>query len=259
MLAGPVSRSWRRFLRFSLRGAIVLVLVIGAGLGWIVRSAHVQRDAVAAIRNARGSVIYDWQRKKTTLSLREKPKAPKWLVSLIGVDYFGHVIHVWLSPIETDAVIVQVGRLTPLESLSLSGSSVSDAGLAHLKGLTNLSVLELSGTHVTDAGLAHLKGLSTLSELQLDGTQVTDAGLKNLKGLTKLTHVVLDGDQITDAGVKELQQALPSLTIFLWPPANWNHAGDQSAESSNRGGGRREQGRRGRPIARRGVVRQPSQ
>jgi hypothetical protein len=28
-----VSRSWRRFLRFSVRGLIVVVLVIGAGLG----------------------------------------------------------------------------------------------------------------------------------------------------------------------------------------------------------------------------------
>ena len=46
----PVSHPWRRFLRFSVRGLIVVVLVIGAGLGWIVRQAHIQRDAVAAIR-----------------------------------------------------------------------------------------------------------------------------------------------------------------------------------------------------------------
>jgi hypothetical protein len=61
MLAGPVSRPWRRYLRFSVRGLIVLVLVIGAGLGWIVRSARMQREAVAAIKNAGGSVSYDWR------------------------------------------------------------------------------------------------------------------------------------------------------------------------------------------------------
>ena len=49
MSAVPVARPWRRFLRLSVRGLIVLVLVIGAGLGWLVRSAHIQRDAVAAI------------------------------------------------------------------------------------------------------------------------------------------------------------------------------------------------------------------
>ena len=34
----PVPRSWRRHLRFSVRRLIVLVLVIGAGLGWVVRA-----------------------------------------------------------------------------------------------------------------------------------------------------------------------------------------------------------------------------
>ena len=58
--AKPVRRPWQRFLRFSVRGLIVLVLVIGAGVGWLVRSARIQRDAVAAIQNAGGSVSYDW-------------------------------------------------------------------------------------------------------------------------------------------------------------------------------------------------------
>ena len=48
MPAGPVLCSWRRYLRFSLRGLIVLVLVIGVWVGCIVRSARIQREAVAA-------------------------------------------------------------------------------------------------------------------------------------------------------------------------------------------------------------------
>ena len=52
------SHPWRRFLRFSVRGMIVLVLVIGGWLGWIVRSARIQRDAVAAIQRTGGSVQY---------------------------------------------------------------------------------------------------------------------------------------------------------------------------------------------------------
>ena len=52
--AKPVSRPWRRFLRFSVRGMIVLVLVIGGWLGWIVRSARIQREAVAAIEKSAG-------------------------------------------------------------------------------------------------------------------------------------------------------------------------------------------------------------
>ena len=36
--AKPVSRPWRRFLRISLRGMIVVVLVVGGWLGWLVRT-----------------------------------------------------------------------------------------------------------------------------------------------------------------------------------------------------------------------------
>ncbi len=48
--ARSTTRPWRTFLRFSVRGMIVLVLVIGAGLGWVVRvvrTAQIQREAVA--------------------------------------------------------------------------------------------------------------------------------------------------------------------------------------------------------------------
>ena len=89
--AKPISRPWRRLLRFSVRGMIVLVLVIGAGLGWIVREAHIQRDAVAAIMKDGGWVRYDWEWNNGTSIRRGKAWAPRWLVDLIGVDYFGQV------------------------------------------------------------------------------------------------------------------------------------------------------------------------
>ncbi len=54
-----VASPWWRFVRLSLRGLIVVVLLIGGSLGWIVRSAHTQRDAVAAIGRAGGSVRYE--------------------------------------------------------------------------------------------------------------------------------------------------------------------------------------------------------
>ena len=191
MLAEPVSPSWKRFLRFGVRGLLVFVLVIGAGLGWIVHQAHIQRDAVAAIVRAGGVVEYDWQRSNGTWIPGGEPSAPRRLVHLIGGDYFGHVTAVWLSHTkETDATLADVGRLTRLEEFYINSQAISDAGLEHLTGLTNLSVLWLYRTQVTDAGLAHLKGLTHLSSLRLDDTRVTDAG------------------------IRDLQQALPNLSIF---------------------------------------------
>ncbi len=240
MSAGPISRRWRRFLRFSVRGLIVVVLVIGAALGWLVRSARIQREAVAAIESTEGLVRYNWDWNDGKSIQGAKPWAPQWLVNLIGIDYFGHVTFVAFddSSTATDATIEQVGRLTQLQWLALRLPSHSDAAMAHLKGLLNLSELHLSGTRVTDAGLGHLNGLKKLAALSLGGTQITDAGLVHLKGLTKLSFLDLNGTQVTDsglvhlkglnklkalyhsdaqvtdAGVKRLKRFLPSLKIY---------------------------------------------
>ena len=214
--ANAVSRSWRRYLRFSVRGLIVLVLVIGAGMGWIVRSARIQREAVAAIVNDRGGVLYDWEWSNGEFIPGGKLRAPRWIVDLIGIDYFGHVTEVWLtkSSAAPDAVMEQAGSLTRLQRLEVDGSSTGDVGLVHLKELTNLSELDLSGTRITDVGLVHLKGLTKIASLYLSHTQVTDAGLVHLKGLTNLSILYLYDTRVTDAGIDELKQALPSLNII---------------------------------------------
>ena len=72
--------------------------------------------------------------------------------------------------------------------------------LVHLKGLTNLQSLDLSITFVSDAGLVHLKGLTKLQSLDLYDTKVTGSGLVHLKKLTKLQGLYLGKTKVTDAG-----------------------------------------------------------
>jgi Leucine-rich repeat (LRR) protein len=237
----PALHPCRRFLRFSVRGLIVVVLVIGAGLGWIVREAHIQRDAVAAIVKAGGRVGYDWDFSDAKPVPGRNRWAPKWLVDRVGVDYFSRVTKVSFvyRASVTDAQLAEVGRLTRLKELyviwpfsfgtateleqftdaglmcldgltnlkklCLANIRITDFGLVKLKGRTNLTFLVLRGTRVTDAGLAHLKGLTKLVTLDLGLTRVTDAGLANLRGLTELSTLHLDGTQATDAGLVHLK------------------------------------------------------
>ena len=191
-----------------MRGLIVLILMVGVWLGWIVRSAHIQRDAVAVITNAGGNVAYDWEWSNGNSVVGSNARAPKWLVNLIGVDYFGHVTRVrvlglWTG---TDIVSAHVGRLTQLEKLSMVASALSDTDLAHLKGLTNLTSLELiHSDSLTDSGLPHMKALTNLSELDLSGNKVTGTGLEHLRGLTKLSVLSLRNTEVTDAGLAHLK------------------------------------------------------
>jgi hypothetical protein len=122
-----------------VRGLLVLVLVIGSGLGWIVHQAHVQRDAVAAIENFGGIVHDDWEWGNGSLIPGGRHWAPRWLVDLIGVDYFGHVsmVNLWGAHV-TDAELLQL----------------------HLRGLTDLSYLTLTDGQVSDAGIKKLKQAS---------------------------------------------------------------------------------------------------
>jgi hypothetical protein len=102
----------------TFRSLIFLVIVVAAGLGWIVRAAHVQRDAVAAIVNAGGTVWYSGQSGRgKSLPPETPPWAPTWLVEFVGVDFFVHVAGVNLerSSGQGDAVLANVGRLEHLQ------------------------------------------------------------------------------------------------------------------------------------------------
>ncbi len=89
------------------------MIAIGAGLGWVVREANVQRDAVAAITAAGGSVTYDWEMSGGTVVPGGKPWVPRWLTDRIGVDFFGHVTSVSLTEGETSAVMEAIGAPHP--------------------------------------------------------------------------------------------------------------------------------------------------
>jgi hypothetical protein len=123
--AQPGSLTWRSFLRLNVRSILVVVLAVGAGFGWVVHSARIQREAVAEILRAKGQ------------------------------DSLG-----FISSEITDAGLVHLERLTNLHYLDLKSTKITDAGLAHLKGLTELSMLGIRSPHVTDAGIAHLEGLT---------------------------------------------------------------------------------------------------
>jgi hypothetical protein len=238
MPAPTPATSRRHRLRLSVRGLILLVLIVGAGLGWIVRSARVQRHAVAAIRRAGGRVVYDWEYSPVGIDAFARPRWREWLVDRVGEDYFGHVVKVEIAEIQIvpgyartdderkalrdaalaqvvrlsgvhilsirhcrdrDAVLADLGRLNGLTELKLISAGITD--FRFLRAMTSLEELDLFCATVDDAALAHLEKLTRLRSLTLACTDVTDAGLVHLKGLAGLVNLGLGDTKVTDAGL----------------------------------------------------------
>jgi len=218
-------RSWWRKLprRMSIRALMIFVLLLGGVLGWVVCLAHVQRDAIAAIRSGGGQVTYHWQLKtlpngRVQFDPKRRLKVPKWALDYLGADYFGHVEHVELGPRNTDTVIKQVGELDKLRRLtffrgidlapvvSAGIESLPNNGIARFQGLLGLFTKDFSAPPFNGANLRYLKNMTRLEVLNLpESTSLTDRDLKYLSKLTALSSLDLDDSHITDAGLVSLE------------------------------------------------------
>jgi hypothetical protein len=213
-------------VRFSVRFLMVLVLILGAGFGWVVYRAHLQRDAVAAIRRSGGHVDYFWDeiersRPKGRMGIIPPPPTPKpvpgWqerLAAYIGPDSVSHVYNVYLvgeGGRDPDEVMTDVGRLDQLHWLYIRDRPVTDSGLAAVVNLRGLHFLNLVGTRLTNTGLRYVSYHGELRKLDLSYTRITDAGLADISRLTRLQTLRLAGTDITGTGLAYLNK-LTALT-----------------------------------------------
>jgi hypothetical protein len=253
--ASKPRRPWYRRLSFriSVRGLIVLVLVVGGGLGWIVHRARVQRDAYETIKAARADVRYDWEG-SSSITIHQGParsRWPSWLVSAIGIDYFQNVRDLSFTTIPQDNfhevptcngndILALIGGLGNLENVSIDTISSDRPGLENLRPLSRLKFLNLSISGQTKVDFSFLEGLSQLEDLQLYGpfisdetlahlsklkrlktlwirseSSITDAGLAHLQGLTRLEFIRINGSKITAAGLHHLRALEKMRSLWL--------------------------------------------
>ena len=76
----------------------------------------------------------------------------------------------------TDDAMHDVGRLRHLQRLNLAGTSITDAGVAHLRGCQALREVDLSWTRTGDGAIRALAGRQDLCTFR-SGLLVTDDGL----------------------------------------------------------------------------------
>ena len=133
-----------------------------------------------------------------------EPAIAEWLRAIGGkVELAGeHISSVSLKGTTiTDAELAILTKLPRLADLSLRHTEVSSIGLAHLSTVTSLQKLDLADTLLDDAALESLRPLANLRVLHLDGTLVEGPGLAHLAGLINLRELHLDNTPVGNAGL----------------------------------------------------------
>lgn len=140
---------------------------------------------------------------------------------------------IWIRVPGLRVIPAEITRLTNLETLNLSGTSVSS--LAPISDMDSLEGLDISGTHVFR--LNDLAGLFRLKSLRLDNTRVRDLApisrltalrqiylsntpvesISAVSGLTKLEIFHLDGTNVSDVSNLHRHYDLRELNIRETP------------------------------------------
>lgn len=224
-------------------------------LAVVVHPVHVERNANLAIAHLGGAVVYDYEVDLNELADRHvfhalsrrrvNPPGPRWLVRIVGEEYFERIVAVDLRDREvgrgdleaiaklkelrylnlygatlSEDATQALAKCESLEELSLDDTSVNDVSIQPLLALRRLRILGLARTRVTDAGLKRMKGnltsgLCNLERLDLESCDVTDDGIAWLVRQVPPLHVLdLRETQVTEAGVRRVREAWPGGIVY---------------------------------------------
>ena len=126
--------------------------------------------------------------------------------------------------------------------INITGTKITDAGIAHLAGLSRLRTVYFQwDSHLTGACLVHLRdkkeltwlgvftaglrddhlkhieGLHQLETLLLRSPSLGDPGMTHIRGLTALKRLWIDNSMVTGRGLEQLRD-LKNLERLSLPP-----------------------------------------
>ena len=221
----PPSRPRRRFWTMSLRGLMILVLIIGGLLGWRVRRASIQQRAVAIVKAAGGEVTYDFQaRPGRPFQPGASPPGPRWLREFLGDEYFQEVAWVsfqnsQFSPARVGPAVVEaIADFDRLEQLDIIYVPLDDAAILPLTRISSLQELTLLDVQATGASLVAIRQMPSLKSLSLrvKPGNLPGSAVRSLAGMTQLKDLFLAGMVSTTSNDVAALRTLAGLqTLYL--------------------------------------------
>ncbi len=233
----------------SVRGLLMLVLVLALLMAWVVNKARVnEREAVARFRSLAGSYITRlgicpiglvkvphgnllWMPTWGKLTPgREHGGVPNWIRGALGDEYFQSLAHVslyvdikngradatWVNMGPADDALRKLATQTSVRTLQLGGQQVTDDNLCCVGQMTGLQELSIEwGRHLTDRGFMQLSRLKRLRILEVDYSKMTDAGLEAIGKLTNLEELRIGGAGFSDRGLAQLKGLTRLKTLWF--------------------------------------------
>jgi hypothetical protein len=125
------------------------------------------------------------------------------------------------TPVDDEqfARLVRMPAFRYVIGLSLARTHVTDRGMDLLANHL-ISLLDVSGTKVTDRGLASIAKMQHLVFLNVSGTDVSDAGLDPLIARAAAIHlqtVNLQDTRVSKAGAERLRKVIFQPTVISGP------------------------------------------
>lgn len=184
-----------------LMSLLLVVLIANAGIG---------QSQIRIERNAEGKAVHASFTGKSNLDrLALTPRTLDAIAQLAGLQS----VSLWGTSV-SDAEVARLLPLKHLVSIDLSYTNVSGEVLKSLSQMPKLVVINLEGCDVVDQHLASLSKFDQLISLRLAKTQITDRGLRYIRGLKNLNHLDLSSCEISDVGLRSMGD-LPALQ-HLW-------------------------------------------
>ncbi len=189
----------------------VAVFALARAAGWYVNRAPIvatQRSVRELVDQLDGHYYYDYQLVDANLETESlvdpSAAAQHWLSAPLGTDWMHDVFYITFS--QFDGVPEDGGQHAPR-------GEIGDEQLVPLTGLASVKWWALSGTAITDAGVASLGASAPPERLWLGQTQLSDDGLVSLSQFSSLEHLSIESTPTTDRGLAAIAK-LPRLKFL---------------------------------------------